>query len=205
MVRVRNVIQAAGELSALPVPFEGRSCSPDCPAPTTDVAWMELDRRVARDHRLRFLKLSDLKPYQTFDRDHPFLVHGYPHETAILSATEADVESIIGLTMIAVPEELPCAVESHEIAIEYPPRDEQNRPIATAPAAFGFSGGGVWWSPRHDESMIESPERLQLVAINTRWHRSTAVLFATRIEYWLDLVRQDFSDTRDEIDRLLQS
>lgn len=195
----------AGELSVLPVPFAGRSCNPERPAPSTDVAWMEVDRRVARDHRLRFLKLSDLKPYQAFDRDHPFLVHGYPHESAILSPTQADVESTIGLTMIASPKDLPRAVANYEIALEYPPRDEQNRPIATAPAASGFSGGGVWWSPRHDESMIDSPEQLRLVAINTRWDRRTAVLFATKIEYWLHLVRQDLPDTRDEIDRLLQS
>jgi hypothetical protein len=195
----------AGELSALPVPFASRSCSPDHPAPATDVAWIELERRVAGDHGLHFLKLSDLKPKQTFDSDHPFLVHGYSHQTAFLSTPEADLESIIGLTMIAVPEGLPRAVESHEIALEYPPRDEQGRPIAMASAAFRFSGGGVWRSHRHDESRIENPERLQLVAINARWDRNSAILFATKIEYWLDLVRQDFPDARDEINKLLQS
>jgi hypothetical protein len=195
----------AGELSVLPVSFTGRSCSPEQPAPATDVAWMEVDRRVARDHRLRFLTLSDLKPSQAFDRNHPFLVHGYPHESAILSSTQADVESTIGYTMIASAEALPRMAASYEIALEYPPRDEQDLPIAAAPAASGFSGGGVWWSPRHDEAIIQSPDQLRLVAINTRWDRRTAILFATKIECWLHLVRQDFPDTRDEIDRLLRS
>lgn len=194
----------AGELSSLPVPFASRSCGPGRPAPTSDVAWMELDRRVARDHHLRFLKISDLKPYQTFDRHRPFVVHGYPHEAAILSATQADVQSTIGYTMIAAPEDLPRPLGDHEIALEYPPRDEQDQPIADAPAAFGFSGGGVWRDLRHDESLVESPEQLQLVAINTRWDEAAAILYAMKIEHWLTLVRQDFPDTRDEVDRLLQ-
>lgn len=73
----------AGELSSSRLPFIGRSCGPQRAAPHRDVAWIELDPAVARDNRLRFITTEDLKPSQGFDRRHPFLVHGFPHESAI--------------------------------------------------------------------------------------------------------------------------
>ena len=185
----------AGELSSAPLPFVARSCSPRNPAPASDVAWIELDQRVVSENRLRLLASSDLRPGQlATDRDHPFLVHGYPHQRAILTATSSDVESTVAYTMMANETDLHRPVEDYEIATEYPPRDAQDQPIQVAPEAHGLSGGGVWWHPRCEEAALTSPTHMKLVAVNTKWHQPTAILFSTRIDEWLDLVARDFPE-----------
>lgn len=193
----------ASELSSQPLSFIGRSCSPSRPSPPTDVAWIELAPEVVRDNRLRFLTTSDLKLGQSSnDRDHPFLVHGYPSQSAILSPTRADLESTVALTMMASEADLHRPLVAYEIATEYPPRDEENQPIAVAPRAHGLSGGGVWWHPRHDQKDLTSPSYMKLVAMNIRWHQSSAVLFSTRIDEWLRIVCEDLPDARTVLEAL---
>lgn len=193
----------ASELSSRALPFIGRSCSPSRPAPPTDVAWIELAPEVVRDNRLRFLTTSDLKLRQSSnDRDHPFLVHGYPSQSAILSPTGADLESTVAFTMMAAAKDLHRRLAAYEVATEYPPRDEENQPIAVAPRAHGLSGGGVWWHPRHDQTNLTSPTYMKLVAVNTRWHQSSAVLFSTHIDQWLRVVGEDFRDAKTVLEAL---
>ena len=187
----------AGELSQVPAPFEARSCGPSRSAPATDVAWFELDPAAARD--LRFLELSELRPSQLLDRERSFAINGYPYESAIITPSTADLEATVGMTKMADPQEHPRPLRSHEIALEYPPRDAHGRPMTGVPHPKGVSGGGTWWQPRHDEYAVLSPERLRLVGVNTLWDKASSILFATRIEYWLRLVAQDFPDARHEI------
>lgn len=193
----------AGELSSTPLPFVKRSCSPCRPAPVSDVAWIKLEPSAVKDNRLRFLALSDLKLGQlAADRDHGFLVHGYPRQSAILTPTSSDVESTVAFTMMANEADLHRPLQAYEVALEYPPRDDLDRPIRVAPDAYGLSGGGVWWHPRDDETAVISPTHMKLVAVNTNWHRSTSALFATRIDEWLVLVARDFPDTTEDIAQL---
>lgn len=193
----------AGDLSSTPLPFVKRSCSPRRSASVSDIAWIELEISVAQDNRLRFLTPPDLQPGQlAADRDHGFLVHGYPHQSAIITPTSSDVESTVAFTMMANEADLHRPLQAYEVALEYPPRDEQDDPIVVAPAAHGLSGGGVWWHPRHEETVLLSPTHMKLVAVNTKWHQATSVLFATRIDEWLDLVARDFPDATADIAQL---
>lgn len=107
--------------------------------------------------------------------------------------------------MMAEPTNLHRDLGNYEIALEYPPRDEKDRPIQVAPRAHGLSGGGVWWYPRHDETLISSPSHMRLVATNTTWHPATSVLFATKVDHWLQLVASDFPATKNAIEQLLAS
>ena len=193
----------AGELSMERVPFVARSCSPSRSAPAADVAWIQLDSAVARSNRLRFLELNNLQPHQEFDSKRAFLVHGYPNQVAVLIPSSTDLESTVAFTMMAEPSDLAWPLKSNEVALEYPPRDANERPIAVAPRAHGLSGGGVWWHPRHDEVLVFSPERLKLVAVTTKWDQRASILVATKMEEWLMLVAQDFPDTKNEIHDLL--
>lgn len=185
------------ELSSKPLSFIGRSCSPSKRRRSeTDVAWIELASEVAQDHRLKFLALSDLKLNQlSNDRDHPFLINGYPRQRAHLSSTSIDLESNVAFSMMASDEKLGRPRREYEVITEYPPHDEDDQPISTAPSAPGFSGGGVWWHPRHDEISIISPSHMKLIAINTRWRSDVSILFSTRIYEWLRLVGEDFPDS----------
>jgi hypothetical protein len=188
----------AAELSTARLTFTARSCNPKRPPPTTDVAWIQLEPAVAKDNRLRFLTLGDLKPNQPFDRNHPFLAHGYPYESAIFTPSALDVESTVAYTLMPEQAELAWNIQAHQVIFEYPPRDANHRPMP-APHPHGMSGGGIWLHPRHDEALVYSPELLRLVAITTKWNQSAGILIATRIEAWLDLVAQDFPEARDEI------
>ncbi len=118
----------------------------------------------------------------------------------------ADVESTVAYTMMAAPGEIPseAPLQAHELGLEYPPRDERNRPMTVAPRPHGMSGGGVWWHPRHDEALVTTPERLRLVAVTTKWNQDASILVATKVEHWLSLVAEDFPDTRTDVEVLLQ-
>jgi hypothetical protein len=192
-----------GLIGASPLPFVSRSCYPARPAPRTDVAWIELDPALTR--QLRFLELADLLPGQQLDRERPFVVHGYPYDTAVVTADTVDVESTAALTMMAESGELSRTLRNHEMALEWPPRDENGRPMQGVPRPKGVSGGGTWHHPRHDEHAVFSPERLRLVGINLSWDKPSSILFTARIEYWLDLVAADFPDIRDAISSFIGS
>jgi hypothetical protein len=133
------------------------------------------------------------------------VINGYPYDTAIITPSSTDLQSVAALTMMAKTEDLPRQLRPAELAFEYPPRDAQDLPMASVPHPRGVSGGGAWRDLRHDEYAVESPERLELVAINTLWDKRTSVLFSTRIEHWLNLVAEDFPDTRSTIAAFLQS
>ncbi|MFP3939413.1 MAG: hypothetical protein ACOC7L_04305 [Acidobacteriota bacterium] len=194
-----------GERSAPPVPFLRRSCGPERPAPASDVAWLEVDRRMARERRLRFLGLHHLRPRHPARSDHVLLAHGYPRDWARVTQSLAAVQSTVGFTRPAAPRSLVRSLGPSEIALEYPPRDATGQPIA-APDPYGFSGGGVWWHPAPGTSPgrgLVGADGLRLVGLNTRWGRRSGVLFGTRIEEWLALVARDLPATRAPIDRLL--
>lgn len=183
-----------------PLRFSSRSCHPGRSAPSSDVAWIEIDPgSAALASGLRFLELSDLLRGQRSDRDRPFMVHGYPVESAVVAEETADVEATAAMTMMAETHELPRTLGGHELALEWPPRDASNQPMQDVPSPKGVSGGGTWRQPRHDEQIIMSPSHFRLVGVNVRWHRASSILFAVRIEHWLDLVAEDFPDTRELI------
>lgn len=182
-----------------PLRFSSRSCHPERPPPSTDVAWIELEAATASTTGLKFIELSDLLPYQAFDRTRPFIVHGYPFESARITTAGADVESTAAGTMMVKSEELPRQLRPDELALEWPPRRKDGQPMGRVPHPGGVSGGGTWRQPRHDEHLIMSPTRLRFVGINLRWLGSQGILFATRVENWLALVARDFPDTRELI------
>lgn len=182
-----------------PLRWFDRSCSPGRRAPGTDVAWIELDSASAHACNLRFLTLSDLLPGQEYDRERSFMVQGHPHEAAIIGEEFADVESNAAMTLMPSLHELPRDLRAHELAFEWPPRDEAEQPMRGVLDPSGVSGGGVWYLPRHDEQLILSPAYFRLVGINVSWHRASSVLFSVRIEHWLGLVARDLPDTREAI------
>jgi hypothetical protein len=193
----------AGEISTLSVPIECRSAAPGRPAPLSDMAWLEVSARAVRERGLPFLVLDDVRVGEIFDRDHPYLLHGYPLESAVINGRKIDLESTVAYTQLAEAKDLHKPLANLEVALEYPPRDANGRPMK-APDAYGFSGGGVWAHPRHDEGDVASPERMKLVAINTTWHKPTAVLYAAPVREWLDLVARDFPDLEPTLHEKLQ-
>jgi hypothetical protein len=144
-----------------------------------------------------------LPDQQQLDRERPFVVHGYPYETAIVTPNASDLESTAALTLMARTAELPRPLKGHEIALEWPPRDEQDRPLRNVPHPKGVSGGGTWRHTRSHEFAVFSPQRFQLVGVNLSWDKSRSILFAARIDHWLELVATDLPDTRGEISPLL--
>jgi|SRR5215213_5855726 len=199
-------LRAASELSRSRLPFIARSCSPSQPAPPTDVAWIELDERTALQNRLQFIALRDLQVAPGQTREHPFIIQGYPSVSVQGDrehGRQLDLESTMALTMAAQTEQLPRPLKEYELAVEYPPRDEQDTPIE-APEPHGVSGGGVWRQSRHDEQLVWSPEQAWLVGINTIWFRQSRILYCTRIEAWLQLVATDFPDTVEVVNGFLE-
>jgi hypothetical protein len=182
-----------------PLRMSSRSCYPGRPAPSTDVAWIELEPSSAVTSGLKFLELDDLLPGQRTDYDHPFIVHGYPYEAAIFTEESADVEATVAFTMMAKDSELPRPLAPDELALEWPPRMSDGRPIPGVVSPAGVSGGATWRQPRHDEHVIMSPTHFRLVALNLSWCKSASILYVTRIENWLGLVAQDMVDTRQLI------
>lgn len=198
-------LRAASELSTRRISFVGRSCYPGRPRPATDVAWIELDAKTAVDHHLQFIQLGDIHfvPGQT--REHPFLIQGYPW-AAVLgdrdTGKQLDLESTLALTMAADEARLTRPLKNHEFAVEYPPRGAEEKPLE-APEPHGMSGGGTWRQPRHDQTVVWTPDSLWLVGINTLWFSGSKVLYCTKIDSWLELVVNDFADTASVVTGVL--
>lgn len=198
-------LRAASELSKQRIPFAARSCDPRRPRPDTDVAWIELDARTVADHRLQFIQLSDIHVVPGQTREHPFLVQGYPWASVLGdrdTARRLDLESTLALTMAADANRLPQPLKDFEFAVEYPPRGPDDKPL-DAPEPHGMSGGGTWRQPRHDQTVVWTPDTLWLVGINTSWFRSSKILYCTKIDSWLRLVANDFPDTGPLVTELL--
>jgi hypothetical protein len=115
---------------------------------------------------------------------------------------QLDLESTLALTMAVEIDQLPRPLKDFEFAVEYPPRGADDKPL-DAPEPHGMSGGGTWRQPRHDQTVLWTPDTLWLVGINTAWFRKSKVLYCTKVDQWLQLVAADFPDTEPVVSELL--
>ena len=84
--------------------------------------------------------------------------------------------------------------------IEYPPHDGSVDHLPLAPPP-GNSGGGIWLIPGFEAGKIWLQEDIKLVAIARKWYKPSKEVWGTRIDFWLQLVWEDFQDLRGDIER----
>jgi len=173
-----------------------------------DVGWLELDGEQCQRNRIRLLSLDQVKPLQNEDQVHACYVQGYPSDSAVASQDGeqfriSEVQSVGSLQLSVPPERRKDRHQAGvDIAIEYPSHDGSLDDVGL-PKPFGLSGGGVWLFPRFDESQIWSAEKATLVGIDRGWWRQDREASATRVEWWLRLVADDFSNAREVIEACL--
>lgn len=78
-----------------------------------------------------------------------------------------------------------------DFSIEYPPHDGSVDHLPLAPPP-GNSGGGIWLIPGFEAGKIWLQEDIKLVAIARKWYKPSKEVWGTRIDFWLQLVWEDF-------------
>ena len=166
--------------------------------------------RIAAGNRFRFLKLSDVDPW---DKQHPrswYTVFGFPGE---LNETEF-APNVLGsnacayATFLYLGErgEIPWndADRGVGILMDYGPSTTRNDSGQTVipPLPSGMSGGGMWRVAEYRTNMggwrLKS---FKLIGIQSAIYEPVQVLRGTRIEHALGFIYRGHEDFRPEIER----
>lgn len=172
----------------------------------TDVAWIELAPQASSSPQLKCFGVDDLAHRMAPDDQVGCHVQGYP--SATVEVTQAPRQHISvesdGLLTLSIPKENWTDQSQTEIdfVVEYPPHDGSLDHLDLPPPP-GLSGGGIWLAPRFEDERLWSPEQASLLAITRSWRKQQRELYGTRIRVWLQLVRDDFEDLRDLLEKEL--
>jgi hypothetical protein len=173
-----------------------------------DVAWLELYCSDIEESALSFIQLNQVMPNPPKWESRPCFVQGYPAEMVAKLPEVTDrplVESDGFLTLLIPSEKRQTPHQPRvDIAVEYPPHDASLEDHGWPPPP-GVSGGGFWLFPSFASQQIWTPESAKLIGLARGWWKKEREFLATRIEYWLELVAEEFPDTRSLIRDVLGS
>lgn len=172
------------------LPFVARNATRDRGPGAADVGWIELEADTARASGLRFLETDAISRGSRWRSR--YLIHGLPAGLATHGLHARG--RIIHLTSLALMTRSVTRAPENDLAAP----DLKLRYESRLPPAHGLSGGGVWEIPR--QGSTGSP---RLAGIVRHWDRRAGTLAGAPIQRWLELVREDFSDLREVVDRLL--
>jgi hypothetical protein len=165
-----------------------------------DVAIVKLNPNVA-EHLLKnghvFLRLSQLQTLGTLKKGNVLLIAGYP-----ASKTKIDLKKrrlkFNPLILRTVPylrrvKFEPFAKGFHHI-VEFPIksfRETSTEQKMRSPQPHGISGSGLWLYPNRNEYNSEP----MLIGILSEYHENSAIIISTKIDFFIDLVRQKFDSS----------
>lgn len=163
-----------------------------------DVAWIELDLNIHDKSHVAFVSLDQIGAVSKIQGPCACFVQGYPAEV-VREEPNFLVESDGFLTLLIPSDSRQTSCRSLvDIAVEYPPHDG-SLDDPGVPNPPGVSGGGFWLCPRFEDRCVWTPDAARLLGVARGYLRREKELVATRIEYWLELVLDDFPHIRPQI------
>jgi hypothetical protein len=161
-----------------------------------DIAVCELTEEVGTQisAQKRFLRLTDVDPW---DRQEPrswYMVYGYPTKLSLPDEASLSINgnAVAFCTFIYCDErgELDNFEKEVRIALDFDEatvRDDAGQP-ASPPDPDGMSGCGIWrLAEAGTDTMRWKTDDVKLVAIDHGWRKRTKVLVGTRIRYALQM------------------
>lgn len=171
-----------------------------------DIAWLELDTESARNSDLSGVTLESIDAVPVLENPGNYVATGFPSEFS--RATEVNhgqVNIVVPFLVYVTNVSTDYRSRAGDIAFDYGrtginqmgKENEMARP-------YGMSGGGMWYSPPvKQDTIIWSPERMQLIGITRVYDRSRDELRGVPIRQWFQLLYNDLPDIRAFIEPLL--
>jgi|GEM_PF-3103500 len=170
-----------------------------------DLAWIEVEASsFERSPQLSAFSLHQVAPGYPDEVVTSCFLQGYPSGKVELIDSKASARPSVesdGLLTLSIP---PFARSVHhqdgvDFAVEYHPHDESVDHLPLAPPP-GNSGGGIWLIAGFEDGKLWVPEDVKLLAITRKWYKPGKEVWGSRIDFWLKLIWEDFSELRGDIE-----
>jgi hypothetical protein len=173
-----------------------------------DVAWLEIETASFENSpQLNAFSLGQVAAGLSDEDSVPCFLQGYPAKNVELiesnSSARPSVESD-GLGTLSIPpsERGVRHQAGVDFSVQYPPHDGSIDHLPLPPPP-GISGGGIWLLPRFETGKLWMPNSAELIAITRRWFAPAKEVWGTRVDFWLQLISDDFDDLRGEIGEVI--
>ena len=97
-------------------------------------------------------------------------------------------------------------IATHDLYFDYPEDGNEifgEFTFNKLPDAPGLSGGGFWSTHITKKEGLWTTNDMKLIGIDESWHEHERWIRGTQIQHWLNLIRRDMPNIRDDIDEFL--
>ena len=187
----------------LPVPLAAPAGVLGTEVDGRDIAIIDLPKEAAaqiKQHR-RFIQHDEVLPADD-NRACFYLLIGYPEAWSLRKNAQAFVHSDPLVFLLSRYTGEPGSESWHDpnvhlfFGFERDAVDLQDRKRVELPELFGISGCGIWRFTAQSDVGIKtaSSNRLSLVAIQNRWHQRLNYVVATRVDWVLNRILDDYPE-----------